>query len=501
MAISLTRYINITSGVGAGTVVPNRELILRIFDTNPLVPPNTEVEYTVDELNTIGQVYGTMSEEYLRAVFYFGWTSKNLTRAQKISYARYVDVDSAPYIFGHIQTQALATYTAITDGSFGLTIGADVNVFTGLDFSAATSLADVATIIQAAINAETGIMWTAATVTFNATRGSFDFEGGDAVNAVISVQQGVTGTPIASLIGWLTGAIVGNGSLAQSITTTLNNSYNQSNNFGSFLFMQSLTLDQIVEAAVWTNGLNIRVMYMVPVTLANAANYFAALQNYGGVGVTISETAGEYPEQVPAMILAATDYTGTDSVQNYEFQQFDLTPSVSDDTTAEVLEAQRINYYGVTQQAGKSIAFYQQGVLMGQTTSPADMNVFANEIWLKDAADATLLNLLLALPKVSANLQGKSQITSTLQSVISSAINNGTISVGKTLTDDQKLFITEETQDPNAWYQVQNLGYWLNVSIVPFVAQNNATQYKAVYTLIYSKNDDIRKVDGTHVLI
>lgn len=503
MAISITRYVNITSGIGAGANVPNRLLIGRLFTTNPLIAPGTETTFTSDQLPQIGTLFGTGSQEYLRAVFYIDWISKNITRAQAISFARWVDADTAPYIYGAVKPQSLSSYTSITNGSFGLTIGGVVNTFTGLDFSSALSLADVAAVLEAAIQTAVGVQWTAATVTFNATRGSFDFVGGDAVAATISVQEGVIGTPIANLIGWLTGAILGNGTLTESITTTLTNSYNLSNNFGSFLFMPSLTLNQIIEAAAWVNGADIlfRVMYTVPVSLANAATYAAALVNYGGVGLTISETAGEYPEQVPMMILAATDYTAADSVQNYEFQQFALTPSVSDDNTANSLDTIRVNYYGVTQQAGQLVAFYQQGVLQGLPTSPADMNVYANEIWLKDAADVAILSLLLVLPKISANIQGQSQITSVLQTVVGLGLNNGTISVGKTLTTAQILYITEITQDSNAWYQVQNLGYWLNVVITPFVALSGATQYQANYTLVYSKNDDIRKVNGTHVLI
>jgi hypothetical protein len=40
---------------------------------------------------------------------------------------------------------------------------------------------------------------------------------------------------------------------------------------------------------------------------------------------------------------------------------------------------------------------------MGLATDPVDMNVYANEIWLKDAAGAAILSLLLSLGKVSAN--------------------------------------------------------------------------------------------------
>ncbi|HUV84133.1 MAG TPA: DUF3383 family protein, partial [Methanosarcinales archaeon] len=129
------------------------------------------------------------------------------------------------------------------------------------------------------------------------------------------------------------------------------------------------------------------------------------------------------------------------------------------------------------------------------------MNTYANEQWFKDSAGASIMSLLLSLAKVSANIKGRSQIISTVQSVINEALFNGTISIGKDLNNTQKIFISEITGDDDAWMQVQNIGYWLDATIESYVAPSSLTEYKAVYTLIYSKDDAIRSVDGTHILI
>lgn len=94
-----------------------------------------------------------------------------------------------------------------------------------------------------------------------------------------------------------------------------------------------------------------------------------------------------------------------------------------------------------------------------------------------------------------------SQILAILQDVIDRALFNGVISVGKTLTTVQRLYITELTDDELAWHQVQGIGYWVACEMQSYVTQDSRTEFKAVYTLIYSKDDDIRKVEGTHVLI
>ena len=96
---------------------------------------------------------------------------------------------------------------------------------------------------------------------------------------------------------------------------------------------------------------------------------------------------------------------------------------------------------------------------MGGSTAPVDMNTFANEMWLKDAAGTAIMSLLLSLAKVSANDTGRAQLLTTIQSVIDQALFNGTISVGKELNTNQKLYIAQITGDDKAWHQIQTLGY------------------------------------------
>ena len=262
-----------------------------------------------------------------------------------------------------------------------------------------------------------------------------------------------------------------------------------------------LSLPQAVSVAMWNKSQNVDYMYQLSVNSGNASIWQAGLVGIAGTGINLeSGVPGEYIEMFPMAIQAATDYAYANSVVGYEFQQqAGYTASVSDLNTALAYNAQSINYFGVTQTAGQLITFYQQGVLQGGATDPTDMNTYANEIWLKDALGAVLLNLLLSVAQVPANNGGRTMLFAVMQGVINQALLNGTISVGKNLTPTQIVYIGEITNDPNAWYQVQNQGYWRDVV---FIAQNTTpVTYAAVYTLVYSKDDVIRKVIGTDVLI
>jgi hypothetical protein len=658
MAISLSRYVNITSAVGSGTTVPTRLLIGRMFTGNSLLPPDTFIQFT--NAADVGTYFGTTSEEYYRALFYFAWISKNLTSAPAVQFARWCNAAVAPQIIpipGLVQS--LSNWTPVTAGSFGLTIGGVSNTLSSLDFSAAGSLNDVATIIEDAINAiyvtqlsgtlassitVTGIsstsglsvgmvvtgsgiqpgttiasivsgtsitlslaattsgastlsfslasnaQWVDATVTY--TNRGFVFVGGATGAAAISVQAGSAGTDISSnlYLGWLpastytnnifseatyaANAIWSNGQVAESITTILTNSSAASNNFGSFLFLNNLSLNnsQIVEAATWNAAAaqNNTYLYTVPVVAANVSTLAGLLASFAGVTLTLSQTAitqpgtvtnsantmsglmnatsalqvgmpisgtyipsgtvimsivndnnilmsqtatgsgtesitfdtVQFPEQAPMMIEAATNYLGINTVQNYMFQDFDpyLTPLVTLDSVANSYDALSVNYYGQTQTAGAQFNFYQRGLMQGPSSAPLDQNTYVNEIWLKDAIGAALLQLMLNLNQLPANTQGQSLSLITIQGVINQALLNGVISVGKTLTTAQQTYITSISNDDNAWYQVQNAGYWVNCIIQP-IPDITPTQYEAAYTLIYSKDDVIRLVTGSDILI
>lgn len=501
MAISFTRYVDIVSGVGAAASVSQRELIGRLFTNNPLLPPDSFIEFV--NIEEVGTYFGTASDEYKRAQFYFGWISKEITTPQKISFARWVDADQAAVIYGDVATYSLGDFTGVTTGSLLLTIGATAaHTLTGINLSAAGSLAAVATLVQTAIRAYTagGADWTAADVSYDTTRKSFNFVGGVDGDEVLVVGTPGVGTDLTPLLGWGTGAIIGQGADEETVTDALANSAAASNNFGSFLFMPTLTTDEITEAATWNNTQNVLYQYMIPVSAANAAAISAAIIDLAGNAMTLSPLSSQYPEQVPMMILAATDYENRNSVQNYMFQLFALTASVTDDLDADTYDALRVNYYGVTQTAGQYIKFYQRGLLTGLPVSPIDQNTYANEQWLKDALGAAIMTLLLALSKVSANQNGRAQILAVMQDVINLAIFNGTISVGKPFTITQKLYISNATGDPDAWHQVQNQGYWVDCVIETFT-EDSVVRYKAVYTLIYSKDDIIRKVEGRDILI
>ena len=505
MSISMTRYVDITSGVGGAAVAGARDLCGRVVINDLLCPNQSILEFT--SAADVADYFGVSSIAYLQAVFYFGFTSKLISRPKKIQFFYWNgNVANEPRIYGGKTAKVLADFTNVTAGNLNITLNGVQHTFTGVDLSAEVSLAGVAAEIQSIINAYVagGTPYTAAAVSYDATRGSFSVIAGDTGDTVI-LNTAATAPDVGALLEWQAadGAVICNGSAAITLTQRLIDTTDQSNNFGSFCLAYGVATDEtIVEASEWNATNNVLFQFHAQVSTSNAAAIAALVAGNAGTGLTLNDGFAETPEMLPMAILAATNYSKRNSVQNYMFQQYAaITPSITTNAAANVYDALRVNYYGQTQQAGQLISFYQRGDLMGGAVDPIAMNIYANEQWLKDDAGVGIINLLLALARVSANAEGRGQILATLQSTIDRALFNGTISVGKQLTTTQKLYISEQTGDDLAWYQVQTIGYWLDCVIESYQNQSNATEYKAVYTLIYSKDDAIRKVDGTHVLI
>ncbi len=502
MSISIKRYVDIQSGVGASVTVAQRDLIGRLFTSNPKVPADAVIEF--DTADDAALYFGGTSEEYKRAAFYFGFVSKSISSPRKLSFARWAKVADEAKIYGGRVTATVADFVALgAAGAITIDVGGQLATVTNADFTGDVSFADVAASLQTAIRLEAGSQFTTATVTYDAGTASFIFASSEQEAAAISIT--VAGN-LAGPLGWTTAAspdpVFSPGVDLTPVPDALSESVNLSNNFGSFAFVDALTADEAAEASAWNAARNVEYIFAVRVAdLAAAATLVADVSANSGTAVTLAPNAGEYDELLPMAILAATNYDLRNTVQNYMFQKATLTPKVFSNTDADSFDQLRVNYYGNTQTAGQQINFYQRGLLMGNDAAPLDMNTYANEIWLKDAAQSAVMGLLLALPRIPANAEGRGQVMAILQDPINRALNNGTISVGKPLTPVQKVFVGQVTGDPTAWHQVQTIGYWLDAVVEPFTGEGGNTEFRIIYVLVYSKDDAVRKVEGQHVLI
>jgi hypothetical protein len=495
MPIQSSDYIDITSGVGGAAATDARELKLRLYTTNELVPTGETLTFGSD--SEVLAYFGSDSEEYKRAVYYFGFVSKSIESPQNIQFTRWADTDTSAQIWGD-EAESLATIQAITSGSITVNVGGSPYALTGLDFSADTSYADVATTVQAALVAA-GL--TNTTVTYEATDTAFNMDTVDTINGEISVTD--VDSTTAGALGWGSGAIFSAGIAEQSVTDVIDEATTSDNDYGSFLFIDDLSESEHVEASIWNDAKNVLFMYLVRVTEDNASDMFGALGGYGGTGLILvnDDVLTEYHDQFPAELLASTDYDDTNASKNYMYQQDSRrTAIVTDSTTKATYDALRVNYFGQTQEAGTLLEFFQPGQLCGGSTDPLAMGVYANEMWLKSELKADGINMFLALEQVPADNAGLAIWNTYLEAKAEAAVFNGVFSTSKTLTTTQKLYIDQLTGDANAYLDVASKGYWYSSEITSETT-DGVTTYSIEYTLVYAKRDSVDAIDGKHVLI
>lgn len=497
MTIPFSKYVRITSGVAGGAGVKRRDLIARIFTGNPLVSPGDVLEFA--DVPAVSAYFGSGSPEAAIASRYFGWVSPLVGSPRAIGFARYAGGQAvAAAIYGNAEPKSLTELQAIAAGSITLDLDSVPHVISALDFSAATSFADCASVLETALNLDSEPAFSTATVAYDATSRRFVVTSGVPGDGAIVAQPGAVSEAMGLLAENGAINIAGTGPL--DAAATFNASLDVSDNFGSFLFLDTLPLTDTVAVAAANASQNVRFMYCVPVSAANVSAWAAALEGFAGCALTL--TLGDRAEMIPAIVLAATNFSQRNGTMGYMFRMFPgVAPSVTSGAESDNLDALRVNYYGRTQTAGQKLDFYQRGVLMGGPGDAVDMNVYANEQWLKDAAGSELMGLFLNLGQLPANDNGRGQVLTALQVVIDAALYNGAISAGKTLSLTQRQRVVQLTGDALAWHQVQDIGYWVDCVIEEVATQDGRIEYRAVYQLIYSKNDAIRSIDGTHVLI
>ena len=486
MAISQSKYVNIVSSLGGGASVAQRELIGRVFTTNYLVPVNSVIEFgggASAALSTIGEYFGTTSDEYAFASKYFAFTTKANTQPQKLGFARYVDADVDATLIGG-KAPALATLQAITSGTLTLTIDETEKALTGINLSSATSYSDVADLIETAIDDST------TACSYDAENGRFN------ITAAVSLTY-ATGT-VAEALGFIEGVgILSDASAATTPLATVSASAELSNNFFSFCFLGDLATSDITEVAQWTHNQNVKYMYSVAVSVSNYSAIYQAVKDFDGVALTLDKY-GEFAQFMPMCAYAAVDYNKPNSSLDVFYKQFaGVTPSVTTNAERFTYDPLRVNYYGMTQQAGQAVSFYQDGVLQGSIVS---MGVYANEAWLKDSFITDVLNLRMGLDSLPANTTGKALVLSSLMKTVNLALSNGVVLAGKELNAEQKAYITTITGDEDGWIAVQNSGYRLSAEIEEY-QESGMTKYKISFLFVYSKGDTINFVDGRNILI
>lgn len=169
-------------------------------------------------LNSVALDFGTTAPEYLAAAAWFGQSPQ----PGNLLIGRWAQTATAGSLIGATLStaqQLMSAWTAITTGSFKVAInGAGVSTISTLNFSGATNLNAVASIITAAL--------TGATCIWNAVYQRFEFKSSTtgATSAISFLTAAGSGVDISAQLGGLvssSGAYVANGIALETALTAV----------------------------------------------------------------------------------------------------------------------------------------------------------------------------------------------------------------------------------------------------------------------------------------
>lgn len=498
--IPIDKYVNIYSYAGGGSVVSEKQVYGRILTTNTLAPYGDVLEFPSAE--AVRTYFGQTSKEYEFAQKYFGWTSKRMTQAKGLSFARYAPTGTPieASIIGAALSFNIDTLKTITDGTLTLEYTTQDGVvqtqeFIGISFASATSMAEVASALNTIFTSASPAVITggieASYETLNGGRfvitktegyGKWQVATGD-VAVALGLNYG--NSPILS----------GGTSATNTMTDEMERIMDLSDNCYTFAFLDKQSLNILEEVAEWNMGRNYDFMFVTSAgTIDEIGTNQAALANFDGTWLQYDATANEMQYVAPMAATANINYSKDHAAISFMYQPFDgYTPSVTDGATAEKLDALNVNYIG---QTGKNIApFLQDGMLMG---SVGDATVYVNGIWLKDQIITRVMELFMRADAIYANAADSAKIAAVCTSIWEQAQRNGVILVGKTLSSSEKAFIEQLTGDDMAWNSIVQQGY-----IFTYEITTDTTSGKRYFSfrLIYGACDTIRKVEGTNIAI
>lgn len=209
--LPVSRIVDVTVNLAPSLAqFPNFNTCL-LLTTEDVIDVVTRME-SFSDIDEVAEVFGTDSVAYNASVLWFGQNPQ----PSNLLIGRWAEGGSSGQLFGAplpTSGQDLDTWTAITDGSFHVTVDGNVETLTALDFSGATNLNGVASVINLAM--------TGAVMTYDSVNSRFVITSNTTgASSTVSFATAVgSGTDISELLEMRStdsGAYVANGIVAET---------------------------------------------------------------------------------------------------------------------------------------------------------------------------------------------------------------------------------------------------------------------------------------------
>ncbi len=379
------------------------------------------------DLESVAEDFGTSAPEYLAAALYFGQSP----RPQNLMIGRWLRTATAGFIKGASLTtaeQAMASWAAITTGSFRIDVDGATKTLSNLNFAAQTNLNGVASVINAALTGAT-IAWdgsrfilTSSTTGLTSTVG---YASGTGAGTDISAKLKLTAlTALAPIAGF---------AAEQPVDCAVALADRSGQWYGlTFAAATMPTGDQYEAVAAFIEGASISRIFGVTeidtrvldsTYTTDLASRFKAL--------SYKRTCVQYSANKHAVCSLfgrafSVNFSANRSTITLMYKQEPgIVAENLTETQAQTLKAKRCNVFV---QYMNDTAILQYGVMSGQA--------YFDEVhgldWFADALQTAEYNLLYqSKTKIPQTDAGQNQLVNVAAGVCREAINNGLVAPGQ----------------------------------------------------------------------
>jgi hypothetical protein len=379
-------------------------------------------------LTSVGTDFGTDSDAYDAATFFFGQNPQ----PSDLYIGKWAKTGTAGLLYGGALTtaqQALTNFTSVDDGALDITVDGTAKTLTDLDFTSVTNLNGVATVLTTALSGAT-VTWDAANSRFvvkSPTTGTASKIGFGAA--------GESGTDVSLLINLTsaTKAKAVDGIAAESLLDAVEILAAKSNEwYGLAVAVPSVEDSDIVDVAKYVEAASPRRFLSATTQDVNAldpdstTDLAAQLQ-----ALKLTHTACQYSSSSPYAAVslfarqASVDFTAQSSVISLMYKQEPLVSAETlTETQAQALKDKNCNVFV---NYSNNVAFIQHGTV----ASGLYIDSVVGADFLQNQAMVDVFNLLYtSTTKLSQTDAGVNQLTTTLEATMDKAVNNGLLAPG-----------------------------------------------------------------------
>ena len=493
MAIPASHIVEVLPRVITGGSA-DLELNGLLLSDNPLISASTMV-LSFPSTATVGAYFGIDSVEYVAADVYFTSYDNKFSAPKAFFIARRISDPVAAWLRGARNTKTLTAFKAISDGGMVLSIDSTAITLSGVDFSAATSFSDVATVLQTAITTAGA---TGATVTYSSLTGAFTITSGTtgASSEVGYASAPTTGTDLSAFMGFTeTLSTLSAGMDALSTDAQMAAIRAKTENWVSFTTSWEADADEMLEWANWASA-NYGWLYVAyttdPTTPSpdSTTDPASAIKDAGYDHTTIVYGSLEYASFIMGVVASIAWQRVNGTITAAFKKQAGLAAWVVDEMTAATLESKNCNYFGNFATRNAEFIFLYPGCLSASDYGYIDP--YVNSIWFNNRLQVALMDGISGAGRVPYNVRGYTMIKAWMLDPVNEARNNAAIEPGIKLSERQKSEVMNEAGldiSQELWTQ----GYYIQV-LDPGAAVR-AQRGSPVVSIWYTYGGAVQKIE------